>query len=120
MRRNIVSVSLEISPGLSDADGDLSYTVCGPLYLQLLNFLQISEYQVPGDSRNGLFHRYKRCEKTVFEYYESPENEPGASIFNKFVASYRSTRASWKSMYETQDFIDGCTGGALVVNIGGN
>ena len=120
MRRNIISASLEISSGFSDADDDLSYAVCSPLYLQLLNFLQISEYQVLSDSRNGLFHRYRRCEKTVFEYYESPENKPEASIFNKFVASYRSTRASWKSIYETQDVIDGCTGGAMVVNIGGN
>lgn len=118
--RNFVSVSIEISSGSSDADGDLSYAVCGPLYLQFPNLLQVPEYQVPNHSRNGLFQRYKRCEKTIFEYYESPENEPEASIFNKFMASYRSTRTPWTSIYETQDIIDGYTGGTLLVDIGGN
>lgn len=79
-----------------------------------------AQYQPTSDPRDGLFQRQKSCNETVFEYHEKIENQAEAEIFNKFVASYRTTRIPWISIYETEQIIEGYEKGPLLVEIGGS
>jgi hypothetical protein len=94
--------------------------VCGQLYLQLPGFLRAAEYQASSGPRDGLFQRHKGCKDTVFEYHEKRENNAEAAIFNSFVASYRTARIPWTSIYETGQLVEGHQQGPLLVDIGGS
>lgn len=82
--------------------------------------MRAAHYQTTSDPRDGLFQRQKGCKETVFEYHEKIENQAEAEIFNKFVASYRTTRIPWTSIYETEQIIEGYEKGPLLVDIGGS
>lgn len=56
----------------------------------------------------------------MFEYHEKIENSTEAAVFNSFVASYRTTRIPWTSVYTTKDIMEGYEQGPLLVDIGGS